>query len=117
MTAVQWFTVIQSVVMSLATLIAVLIYRGFQTGRWTEQIDKSREISDLNQRMDRAGKAMSDLASDVQALDHRFREIFVDQKVFDVVISDVKSRTEGNRLEIERIWSVVRMRGMGNRQK
>ena len=111
MNVYQWITAVQTVVMSLAAILTGLLYRGFQAGRWSQQIDKTKDIDALTRRMDKAGHQMSEFATDIQGMESRFRLIFVDQKVFEVVERELRNLAEGNRLEIERIWNVVPLRG------
>lgn len=116
MTADQWIAAIQIGVTGGAAVVGGLLYRGFQTGKWAQTIDKTKDIEEIHKRLDRAGRETSNLASYVQGIEGRCRLIFVDQKVFEVVERELRTIGQGNRLEIERIWGVVRMRGSSRRR-
>ena len=114
MSWLPWLTFFQSLCLLIVGVLTAVAVRGFQTGRWSQALDKTKEIDQINARLDRAGQQMSDLADEMQSRDEHFRRIFVDQKVFEVVERELRNLSDGNRLEIERIWT--RMRDSARRE-
>lgn len=127
MTDSSWFEVAslaQTIVMGIAMLLSVLLLRGFKVGRWTAQVDGSkaaleRQITDLaaeelrhhtelSNRMDRAGKKMSDFATDIQGLETRLRSEFV-LRAEDAARREAAAimRTE-MRAELDSMWAQIR---------
>lgn len=93
MTGFQWFTLIQTVVMTLAAAGVALLYRGFQTGKWVQnQESRSKEIDQITTRLDRAGQKISDLATDVQGLPERMHRDFIPRETFLIEITGLKER-------------------------
>ena len=110
MSWLPWFSFIQSILVLAGGILTIVAVRGFQTGRWTQTLDKTEDIIRLNQRLDRAGHQISELASTVQGLDHRFRQIFVDREIFHTIEQDLRGKIVDNRSEIDRLWDIVRQR-------
>lgn len=90
-------------------LIFLGIHRWVQDRKVYETSDNGR-IKALENRMDRAGTEMSDIATDVQSLPERMRQEFVTQKLFDLEISHSKE-------DRERLWGAIGGRHIGDRRR
>lgn len=67
MTGAEWFRVVEVVVMAVASGLVFSVGRSYSVGRTVEGYD--RRLTELEGRMQRAGKLQSDLANDVQKLE------------------------------------------------
>jgi hypothetical protein len=80
MTAYEWFTGGQAILMTLATLLVFIAYRAFLGGQWIATVDA--RILAIETRMERAGGLTSDLATEMQAMPERLRQDFVSRELF-----------------------------------
>lgn len=122
MTAFQWFTIVQTVLMATAAALVAVIYRGFHTGRWIQKREDADDMIDarltvIERRLDSGSERMSKLASDLNALPDRLRGIFLSIDVFHEVEKRNTEARSANREDIERIWQVIRGLQGGPRER
>lgn len=133
-TFLSWIERLQTVILAAGTLLAASILRAFKTGAWSTSLEarivdvehaipKNLELrltqieqnlppylgprlQNIDDRMDRAGKECSRLATEVQGMPERIRKDFVTRERFDDWVKDSKEdRTE--------LWEAVRRRAGG----
>lgn len=119
-TGAQWITVAEWVIRVGVGVLMFTVLRGFQSGRWVQArddklTDLERSIGALTVRLDKGGKEMSDLASEVQGMPERLRTIFVPRELYGA--SEAVNGQEHHRMlaEIEKLWGQVRSTRGGNR--
>ena|SRR3990167_734966 len=82
MTTFEWFSIIQSVVMTGALVLIWLLRRSFQSGSWSTDLVARLAVLERShdahtERLNHTGAKLSDLASTVQGLPERLREHFL----------------------------------------
>ncbi len=113
MTAFQWFTIVQTLVMALAAAGLAILIRGFRSGQWARSVgeERDKEVAAILQRIDQAGKKISDLASEVQAFPSRMHKEFVPREVFELEKIYSVERREAIREEFRRdtqqLWEAL----------
>lgn len=96
-----WLNFALTVVTALAGAGMALLYRGFRTGKWVQNVDNHQEkIDALNRRLDKAGQEMSDLTDLVQKLPDQFRIEFVSKEVFTIHQTIAKEQRDA-------IWDAI----------
>ena len=113
MDAYKWFSFILAVASLVSSVLTVIIYRGFQSGRWVQsRIDDiermGNRVANLEGRMDRAGKQMSDIATDLQGLPEELRGIFLSRESFAQFAQQNADERAQLRREVERLWEAMR---------
>lgn len=120
MTGLEAFTLAADVAMAASAAGVGLLYRGFHTGKWVRRVGEERdhEIATIKALLERAGRQSSDLASEVQGLPERMREVFVPREIFEVEKAVNRERIEGVRDEMRsedtKIWNHLRQRRPSN---
>ena len=74
MSAYEWFQITQTIIMALAALLVLSVKVGLKGGSLDVILQR---LDNLDERMNRAGIKMSDLADDVQGLPDRLRKEFL----------------------------------------
>lgn len=96
MTTYEWFTSGQAVLMTLASLLVFIAYRAFKGGQWIAGVAARMEaietrVDSVDRRMDRAGKQMSDFASNLQGLPERLRKDFVTRERLEDLLTESRN--------------------------
>jgi len=94
--------------MAVAGFLLWSVRSAFKSGRWLAKVEEhvlknSERIEGVEERMDKAGEQTSKLATIIQGLPERFREIFVTQREFD-------KYTEESRADRRDLWSALNRR-------
>lgn len=113
MSGYQWFTLVQTVVMFLAATGVALLYRGFQTGKWVQNVESQQDKLDaIHRRLDKAGEKMSDLSNEIQKLPTTMRDEFLSREVFEIHQAVAREQRTELRAEFRKedtlIWDELR---------
>jgi hypothetical protein len=92
----HWFALVNFLAMAVAGILLWTVRSAFRSGQWATKLEQrvsnnEQRFHDMDERLDQAGEQMSKIATAVQGLPERFREIFVTQREFDKAIEDSKA--------------------------
>jgi hypothetical protein len=84
----HWFALVNFLAMAVAGILLWTVRSAFRSGQWATKLEQrvtnnEQRLHDMNERLDRAGEQMSKVATAVQGLPERFRDIFLSQREFD----------------------------------
>ncbi len=106
------FQVVQTVIMVVTVIVVFIVRNSFKIGSVTtaearDIAEAKADIIGVNQRMDRAGREMSNLATKVQGLPVMWRSDCVTRELFDRADQENKKDRERMQRQIDLLWAAV----------
>ena len=106
---------VEKILLALLTLSWSGWALSYAVGRWTHGREGSeqlflRDIADLTKRMDKAGLAMSDLASKLQGFEARMYDVFVPMKTVNSLMDQASSEHQAIRGSISSLQESLNQR-------
>lgn len=112
MTWYEIFLTVQAIALAIGAILVFVVRNSFKVGNVTTNeardiLGLKGDLTTISQRMDRAGREMSDLATKVQGLPATWRADCVTRELFDR--ADVENRQDRQRMQrqIDLLWAAI----------
>ena len=101
MSAYEWFTIGQAILMALGMGLLWSLRSAFAGGSLL------RRLEDLEKRMDRAGRLSSDLATEVQGLPDLLRSECITRREFSIIQANHEQHFARHAEDHKELWTAV----------